>query len=72
MSNTEKYINDILVNVKPLTMENVTNYCKKSLIKHYSERKLHNLEIAIDYIERNYINITKETQADDNDEHIPF
>lgn len=71
MSNTEKYINDILVNVKPLTMENVTNYCKKSLKKHYSERKLHNLEIARDYIERNYINI-QETQTDDNDEHIPF
>ena len=71
MSNTEKYINDILVNVKPLTMENVTNYCKKSLEKHYSERKLHNLEIARDYIERNYINIQGK-QTDDNDEHIPF
>lgn len=71
MSNTEKYINDILVNVKPLTMENVTNYCKKSLKKHYSERKLHNLEIARDYIERNYINIQGK-QTDDNDEHIPF
>lgn len=71
MSNTEKYINDILVNVKPLTIENVINYCKKSLKKHYSERKLHNLEIARDYIERNYINI-QEKQTDDNDEHIPF
>lgn len=71
MSNTEKYINDILANVKPLTMENVTNYCKKSLKKHYSERKLHNLEIARDYIERNYINIQGK-QTDDNDEHIPF
>lgn len=71
MSNTEKYINDILVNVKPLTMENVANYCKKSLKKHYSERKLHNLEIARDYIERNYINIQRK-QTDDNDEHIPF
>ena len=71
MSNTEKYINDILVNVKPLTMENVTNYCKKSLQKHYSERKLHNLEIARDYIEHNYIN-RQEIQTDENDEHIPF
>lgn len=71
MSNTEKYINDILVNVKPLTMENIVNYCKKSLQKHYSERKLHNLEIARDYIERNYINIQGK-QTDDNDEHIPF
>ena len=71
MSNTEKYINDILVNVKPLTMENVTNYCKKSLEKHYSERKLHNLEIARDYIERNYINIQGK-QTDGSDEHIPF
>lgn len=71
MSNTEKYINDILVNVKPLTMENVVNYCKKSLEKHYSERKLHNLEIARDYIEHNYINI-QEKQTDDSDEHIPF
>lgn len=71
MSNAEKYINDILVNVKPLTIENVVNYCKKLLQKHYSERKLHNLEIARDYIERNYINI-QETQADGNNEHIPF
>ena len=71
MSNTEKYINDILVNVKPLTTENVVNYCKKSLQKHYSERKLHNLEIARDYVERNYINI-QEIQTDDSNEHIPF
>ena len=71
MSNTEKYINDILVNVKPLTIENVVNYCRKSLQKHYSERKLHNLEIARDYIERNYIN-RQEIPTDNNGEHIPF
>lgn len=70
MSNISRYINEILVNVKPLTVENIVNYCKESLKKHYSERKLHQLEIARDYIIENYINtngISIET-----DEQLPF
>lgn len=70
MSNIEKYINEILVNVKPLTVENVVNYCKESLKKYYSERKLHQLEIVRDYIIENYIN-TSGISIETN-EQLPF
>lgn len=56
MTYVTKYINKILTTVKPLTAENVVNFCKTELKKHYSENKLHNLEIARDYIIEKYIN----------------
>ena len=69
MSNIERYINTILTQVKPLTIENIVEWCKNSLKKHYSEMKLHQLEIAKDYIIENYINskICIETN-----EQLPF
>lgn len=59
MTYAVKYINKILTTVKPLTVGNVVNFCKTELKKHYSENKLHNLEIARDYIIENYINTSQ-------------
>lgn len=66
----EKYVNKILTTVKPLTVENVTNFCKSELKKYYSERKLHMLEIVSDYIIKNYVN--KPQTATESSEQLPF
>lgn len=71
MSNIEKYINDILVNVKPLTIENMQKHCRKSLEKYYSERKVRLLELAFDYIVINYIE-NKNQVAKETTEYVPF
>ena len=51
----DKYINKILANVKPLTVKNIVDFCKKELKKSYSEKKLYNLEIARDYVISHYL-----------------
>lgn len=66
----ERYINKIMVNVKPLTVENIVAFCQTELKKSYSERKLHNLEIARDYVIRNYIKQHQLTS--ESSEDIPF
>ena len=69
MNDISRYINEILANVKPLTIENVVGWCEKTLKKYYSERKLHQLEIVKDYIIDNYIN---SKACIETDEQLPF
>lgn len=69
MSDISRYIDEILTNVKPLTVENVVDWCKKTLKNYYSERKLHQLELVKDYIIENYIN---PKTCVETDEQLPF
>lgn len=69
MDDMSRYINEILTNVKPLTVENVVGWCKKTLKNYYSERKLHQLEIVRDYIIENYIDVKTYIETD---EQLPF
>ena len=70
MSNLERNINKILTNVKPLTVKGITDFCKSELKKYYSEAKVHNLELAQDYVISNYINNVQHIV--ESDEYIPF
>lgn len=70
LSLTAKYINEVLINVKPLTYQGIREYFEKSLKKYYSERKVRAMERAQDYIIRNYIE--KQNVPVESDECLPF
>ena len=50
MKNSDDYKKEMYMLLPEITVETVINYCRKELKKYYSERKLHELEIARDEI----------------------
>lgn len=46
----DEYIRRMKKEIKEINTKNVVEWCKKQLKKSYNEHKLHELEIAKDYI----------------------